>query len=90
MKRVTAIVYGTVQGVAFRANTQHEAGRLHVYGWVANQWDGSVKVVAEGPDAALERLVAWLRRGPAPARVARVEVEWSEGSGEFGGFAIRH
>ena len=89
MKRVTATAYGYVQGVAFRVNAQHEANRLGVRGWVKNQWDGSVKTVAEGPDVALERYVAWLRRGPLNARVDRVEEEWCEGSGEFRGFHIR-
>jgi len=89
MKRVTATVYGYVQGVAFRVNAQHEANRLGVQGWVKNQWDGSVKTVAEGPDAALERYVAWLQHGPLNARVERVEEEWSPGTGEFRGFHIR-
>jgi acylphosphatase len=89
MKRVTAIVYGRVQGVGFRVNAQHEANRLGVQGWVKNQWDGSVKTVAEGPDAALERYVAWLQRGPLNARVDRVEQNWSEAMGEFRGFHVR-
>ena len=52
MKRLTATVHGYVQGVAFRVNTQREASRLGVTGWVKNHWDGSVKVLGEGPDSA--------------------------------------
>jgi acylphosphatase len=89
MKRLTAVVHGYVQGVYFRAATQQEAARLDVNGWVANQWDGSVKVVAEGPDASLERLLRWLEHGPPAARVAHVDVMWSEATGEFRGFQIR-
>jgi acylphosphatase len=90
MRRLTAIVSGRVQGVGFRAATQTEANRLGVTGWVANQWDGSVKVVAEGPDAALTRLHTWLHHGPGPAHVDRVEADWGAGSGEFRGFQVRH
>jgi acylphosphatase len=90
MKRMTATVHGHVQGVAFRVNTQREASRLDVTGWVKNQWDGSVKVVAEGPDSALNRLATWLERGPRAARVERVDKQWSEGTGEFRTFSVRH
>lgn len=90
MRRLTASVHGRVQGVAFRANTQREASRLDLTGWVKNHWDGSVRVVAEGPDSALNRLAAWLERGPRAARVERVDKEWSDATGEFRGFSIRH
>jgi acylphosphatase len=89
MQRLTAIIRGRVQGVYFRGSTQQEANRLDVTGWVANQWDGTVKVVAEGPDAALERLLRWLHHGPPHAHVEYVEASWTEGTGEFRGFQVR-
>ncbi len=90
MKRITAIVRGYVQGVSFRAYTQQQATRLNLSGWVSNEWDGTVKVVAEGPDDVLERLVRWLYSGSPAARVEDVVVTWAEGTGEFRGFRIRH
>jgi acylphosphatase len=90
MQRMTATVHGRVQGVGFRAFTQLEAQRLGLRGWVANQWDGTVRVVAEGPDDALHRLVAWLRRGPPAAFVEKLDVDWSPGDGEVRGFQVRH
>jgi acylphosphatase len=90
MKRMTAIVYGRVQGVYFRDYTEREAIRLHVTGWVANQVDGTVKVVAEGSEAALMQLVEWLHTGSPWARVDGVDVEWSDAIDEFTRFRIRH
>lgn len=89
MQRLTAVVQGRVQGVGFRAFAQAEAVRLNLAGWVANRWDGSVKVVAEGPDANLARFVRWLHHGPPSAHVSDVDVMWGEGTGEFHGFQIR-
>lgn len=89
MQRMTATVHGRVQGVGFRAFTQEEATRLGLVGWVANQWDGSVLVVAEGPDAALQRLVDWLHRGSPAAHVERVDVTWHAAEGGLRGFAVR-
>jgi acylphosphatase len=89
MQRLTATVHGRVQGVGFRALTQREANRLGVVGWVANQWDGSVRVVAEGPDDSLRRLATWLHHGPPSAHVERVELGWDEGTGDLRGFQVR-
>ncbi len=88
-QRMIAVVRGHVQGVFFRAHTREVARQLHLTGWVANQADGTVRVVAEGPRAALEALRAWLRQGPPLARVEEVQVEWAEPTGEFRDFYIR-
>lgn len=89
MKRITATVHGIVQGVSFREYTRREATRLRLTGWVANQLDGTVKVVAEGPETALQQLVQWLQRGPPAARVDQAKVAWSDATGEFHQFGIR-
>jgi len=44
-------------------------------GWVRNGEDGGVLVHAEGPEAAVDELVAFLREGPPAAEVAGVEIE---------------
>jgi acylphosphatase len=89
MKRLTASVRGIVQGVSFRDYTRREATRLLLTGWVANQWDGTVKVVAEGPEETLQQFVRWLHKGSPAARVDQVDVAWSAASGEFRQFEIR-
>jgi len=89
MKRITATVYGHVQGVYFRDYTEREAIQLGVTGWVANQVDGTVKVVAEGPEAALTHLVEWLHTGSPLAHVDWVDVTWSTATHEFTRFRIR-
>jgi acylphosphatase len=90
MRRLTATVSGYVQGVYFRASAQKQATRLAVAGWAANQPDGSVRVVAEGSDDALQQFLSWLQHGPPAARVEHVAVEWSPATGEFRGFQVRH
>lgn len=90
MKRLSATIHGRVQGVGFRAYTQGEAARLNLTGWVANRYDGSVQVEAEGSDAALQRLVTWLHHGPPSAYVTQVEIQWREATEEFHSFQVRH
>jgi acylphosphatase len=68
-------IVGLVQGVGYRYALQHEAARLGLTGWVRNRRDGSVEAIAQGPQAALDSLAAWARRGPPSARVSGVTGE---------------
>ncbi|MFW6215159.1 MAG: acylphosphatase [Alkalispirochaetaceae bacterium] len=74
-RSIRAKVTGRVQGVGFRYATQQQARRLGLTGWVRNERDGSVTVVAEGPKAAVDQMVDWLHHGPGFARVAEVSVQ---------------
>jgi len=72
--RVRATVRGRVQMVGFRAFVLDHADNLDVQGTVANQPDGSVECVVEGPRDQVEELVQWIREGPSSARVDAVDV----------------
>lgn len=70
------VVYGRVQGVFFRMETQREAVRCEVAGWVKNRRDGTVEALLQGPKDNVAALVAWCHHGPPRARVDKVEVSW--------------
>lgn len=86
--RLDITVTGQVQGVAFRWYTQKKALSLGLTGWVRNQADGSVRIVAEGPRPDLETFFDWAAAGPDHARVDRREYAWSEAAGNFDDFLI--
>ncbi len=88
--RLHACVYGRVQGVNFRYYTHKEASARGLTGWVANRFDGSVEVVAEGKKPELQRFLTFLYRGPPSARVDRVQTDWDEATGEFDRFRVHH
>ncbi|HYK81905.1 MAG TPA: acylphosphatase [Gemmatimonadales bacterium] len=73
MKAARFVVHGRVQGVGFRWFVWKTADRLGLGGMAQNLPDGSVEVVAHGPAHALDELALALGRGPAMARVDRVE-----------------
>jgi acylphosphatase len=87
--RLEAVVRGRVQGVGYRYFVGDEAERLGLVGWVANEPDGSVRCVAEGPRRMLDQLEAALWVGPYAARVEAVSVTWSPAGVGFTGFTIR-
>lgn len=88
-EQLHALVHGWVQGVNFRYFTLMLAEELGLTGWVRNLPDRTVEVVAEGPRAALESLLAHLNEGPPAARVLNVDADWREASGQFRDFQIR-
>jgi acylphosphatase len=66
------VVEGEVQGVGFRFFTHRVAARLGVRGYVRNEPDGSVFVVAQAPAGVLEEFELLLREGPRLSRVTSV------------------
>jgi acylphosphatase len=87
--RLTARAEGRVQGVGFRAAVWRQATWLGLSGWAANLDDGSVEVVAEGPRARCQELLAWLESGDTPGLVKRVTRRWDVASGGLSGFSAR-
>jgi len=83
-------VSGRVQGVFFRSETQDEALRHGLTGWVRNLPEGRVEAVFEGDKDKVDRLIEFCRRGPPGARVSRVDVQWESYTGEFRDFRIRY
>lgn len=88
-ERVTAWVHGHVQGVGFRWWTRSRALELGLCGYAANQADGRVLVIAEGPPGQLAALLALLRSGDTPGRVDLVVDHWDSARGGLVGFVER-
>lgn len=66
-------VRGHVQGVGYRMFTQRQAQALGLRGWVRNESDGTVTVVAQGAQETVQKLLAQLRQGPPASWVKGVE-----------------
>jgi DNA ligase D-like protein (predicted 3'-phosphoesterase) len=88
VRAVRARIGGSVQGVGFREATRSTVMRLGVLGWVRNEEDGTVAVHAEGPAAAVDELLEFLRGGPPGANVEELKVEEATREGHEQ-FAIR-
>ena len=80
-------IRGRVQGVGFRDAMIDVAREEGVSGWVRNRADDTVEAFVQGPLGAVERVVAWARRGPPAARVEGVEVQEAPAATGLDGFA---
>jgi len=88
--RANVLVIGRVQGVFFRSETQDEAIRHSVAGWVRNLPDGRVEAVFEGEKENVEKMIEFCRKGPPGASVTKVDVQWQNFTGEFKNFKIKY
>jgi acylphosphatase len=82
------VVKGRVQRVGFRMFVEDAARREGIQGYVRNQHDGSVEIVAEGDADAMQRFEMAVRRGPAGARVDDVDTSALEPSSRFASFRV--
>lgn len=65
-------VEGEVQGVGFRWYVREQARALELAGWVRNEPDGAVVLVASGEATALDTLERQLKVGPRQSTVTEV------------------
>jgi acylphosphatase len=88
-ERLEAWVRGRVQGVGFRVFVAREAWRLGLVGWVRNESDGAVHIVAQGSTRDLDALLEALHEGPMGADVRDVRVDRGRATVILTGFDIR-
>jgi acylphosphatase len=78
------IVRGRVQGVGFRWFVEREARILGLVGWVRNNEDSTVELLAAGDAEKLVALKARLKEGPRASRVDAVD-EFEASPADTGG-----
>jgi acylphosphatase len=88
--RVQILISGQVQGVFFRSNTQEEAKKIGITGFVRNLPDGRVEAVFEGEEKEIKKMINWIKKGPETARVENIEINRQIFKGEFKDFEIKY
>ncbi|HDQ22757.1 MAG TPA: acylphosphatase [Candidatus Uhrbacteria bacterium] len=85
---LSLIIYGRVHGVFFRLKTKRKAEELGLTGWVKNNADGTVEILAEGNKLDLENLLEWCKKGPRLAKVEKIKIRWQPYTGDLERFEI--
>jgi len=87
--RVSIILTGRVQGVAFRYYARNIANRLGVKGWIRNLDNGAVEATIEGERNSVNQMIEWCKKGPNLALVEDIKIIWQSYAGDFSEFHIR-
>ena len=90
MKRISATVTGRVQGVGYRYYVTDCADDRGILGYVKNNPDGTVTVVAEGEESSLRDFTEALHATRDKyIKVNDISVIWEAARHEFSDFGIR-
>ncbi len=76
--------------VMYRDFAMRSARKIGIVGNAHNEPDGTVLVIAEGNEAALNTYIAELKKGSVFSHVEDVQVVWMQPTGEFSRFDIRY
>lgn len=90
MLEIRCTVYGKVQAVQYRVYAQDSAVKLDLVGYVKNQTDGTVEVLAQGMPDTLKEYVEYLYEGSLSSVVDSVSVEWQTPEKTFTEFSVLH
>jgi len=86
MKEILVKVYGNVQGVFFRRYAEEKAVECKVTGFAKNEEDGTVEIVAQGPEENLRHYLNFISTGPEGAEVESINVQWGPAGETITGF----
>lgn len=89
MKRVKMNIVGDVQGVFFRHFAKVEADKSGLMGWCRNESDGSVFIIVEGEDKAVDKFIRWAKSGTELSTVENVDLKEEKYTGLEKEFEIR-
>lgn len=89
-QRITVRYEGRVQGVGFRFTVVNLAQELNVTGWVKNEFDGSVSMVAEGTGDQLTALLQSIQNSHLERYIMNDLVRRSAATGEFKQFCVAY
>ena len=88
IKRATIIIKGTVQIVGFRDKIRKIAKTLNITGQAENLGNGSIRIVCEGPESNIRKLLQLLNEENGLSNVRAIHPRFSDAWGSFRGFRI--
>lgn len=88
MKELTIQVYGRVQGVRFRTFTKEQALKTGINGYVKNDSEGSIRIIAQGDEASLRNFLDSIQRGSTFAKVEGLSYRWTSPQTNYKNFFI--
>lgn len=86
---VQLLISGRVQNVGYRYWARSSAIQLGLRGWVRNLEDGRVELLAIGPTAELDQLIAACHIGPTSADVRDIAISDIQAPNVVQGFEIQ-
>lgn len=88
-KRATIVLTGEVQDAGFRGKVMRIAQKLELGGYIENLPNGTVRIICEGSEDAINNFVGKLDLHDDDIDVEDISLEWSDATGEFEWFEVK-
>ena len=88
MMEIQCLITGKVQGVGYRNFVESAVAELGLFGYVKNNEDGSVSVLAQGEPDILRQVVEYLHEGSLLSKVEGVSIEWGTAKVTYDDFKL--
>lgn len=88
MKELEIELNGRVQGIGFRQMILSWAKKNNLRGYVTNRDDGSVYLLVQSENGALQKFLNWLSASPGLSNIQSLRYTWRESISKYEGFSI--
>jgi len=89
MKQARILIEGRLQGMQFRLQTQKQAQRLGLVGFVRNLSDGRIEIEVQGSQDNIEQLLQWCQQEPHSSQIRSILYRFDELIKHYTDFSVR-
>ena len=87
--RMRILIEGRLQGSNFRFNTQQQARKLGLSGFVRTLSDGRIEIEAQGEEPNVEKMLAWCQEEPQSSQIRSILYRYDEPREGYSDFNVR-
>ena len=87
--QVRILIEGRLQGMNFRMQTQVQANKLNLGGFVRTLSDGRIEIEARGTQENIEALLDWCQQEPHSSGIKSILFRYDEPNKSYTDFAVR-
>ncbi|MBN1218198.1 MAG: acylphosphatase [Anaerolineae bacterium] len=87
--RARILIEGRLQAMNFRFNTQRQAKKLELTGFVRTLSDGRIEIEAQGEQNNIEKLLAWCQEEPQSSQIRSILYRYDEPKDNYTDFEVR-
>ena len=89
MKQARILIEGRLQRMNFRLQTQQQAQRLGLVGFIRNLSDGRIEIEIQGDEDKIEEMLAWCQKEPHSSQIKSILYRFDEPNKHYTDFMVR-
>ncbi|MEW5961463.1 MAG: acylphosphatase [Chloroflexota bacterium] len=89
LARMRILIEGRLQGANFRYNTQRQARKLELGGFVRTLSDGRIEIEVQGDEPQVAQMLAWCQNEPQSSYIRTIMYRYDEPTEYTPDFVVR-